>query len=114
MEQFVLCNLDHDVRLSQRRRTRLRPVKLAGLSRQFLDEGTLFDQSKGGARIRRRTDRPLPSRFLVLDEIEMTLMPVAVVWEKGREIGVRFAGAAVQPSQADIRRLNGRYYALPE
>lgn len=103
-----------DGRHFSRRRTRLRPVKLADLSRRFLDEGTLFDESKGGARIRRCTGRPLPPRFLVLDEIELKLLPVAVVWINGYEIGVRFVGAGITPNRTEIRRLTGRYYALPE
>ena len=103
-----------DGRHFSRRRTRLRPVKLADLSRRFLDEGTLFDESKGGARIRRCTGRPLPPRFLVLDEIELKLLPVAVVWINGCEIGVRLVPARIATSRAELRRPAGRYYALPE
>ncbi|TFF21689.1 hypothetical protein E3C22_13430 [Jiella endophytica] len=104
----------HDNRRFPRRRTRLRPVKLASLSCRFIDEGTLFDLSTGGARVRRQTDRPLPPRFLLLDEIEMMLLPVAMVWEKDREVGLRLAGVEIRPSRAEIRRLTGPYYALPD
>ncbi|NDW04865.1 PilZ domain-containing protein [Jiella pacifica] len=103
-----------DGRLEARRRTRLRPVKLAGLSRRFLDDGMLYDRSRSGARIRRGSDRPLPPRFFVLDEVEMRLSPVVIVWQAGREIGVRFVGGEIQPTRAEIRRLTGRYYALPD
>ncbi|MCE7026461.1 hypothetical protein [Jiella avicenniae] len=89
-------------------------MKLAGLSGKFLDDGMLYDRSRGGARIRRGSDRPLPPRFFVLDEVELRLAPVVIVWQAGREIGVRFVGAEIQPTRADIRRLTGRYYALPE
>ena len=54
------------------------------------------------------------TRFLVLDEIELKLLPVAVVWINGCEIGVRFVGAGITPNRTEIRRLTGRYYALPE
>ena len=114
MQQSRDDNLGREGRLFERRRTRLRPVKLAALTRKFIDEGTMFDRSKGGARIRRQTGRALPQRFLVLDEIEMTFLPVAIVWVNGFEVGVRFVGTEIQPNQAEIRRLTGRYYALPE
>ncbi len=114
MQEFSDEHSGRDGRLFVRRRARLRPVKLAGLSRRFLDDGMLYDRSSGGARIRRGSDRPLPPRFLVLDEVERTLSPVAIVWRSGRELGVRFVGGAFHPTPADIRRLTGRYYALPE
>ncbi|MBP0616657.1 hypothetical protein [Jiella mangrovi] len=112
MRRFLIDDPQTDDRLYHRRRTRLRPVKLAGLSRQFIDEGMLYDRSKGGARIRRCSDRPLPSRFLLLDEVELRLIPVAIAWENGRELGVRFVGGEFAPTRAEIRRLTGRYYAL--
>ncbi|MBO0661230.1 hypothetical protein LQ948_01475 [Jiella sp. MQZ9-1] len=103
-----------DNRVYPRRRTRLRPVKIAGMSRQFLDEGTLYDLSKGGARIRRIGDRPLPRRFLLLDEVELKFWQVALVWESGREAGVRFIGSEIKPTRAETLRLTGRYYALTD
>ena len=114
MQRFSDGHSDKDGRLFERRRTRLRPVKLASLSRRFLDDGMIYDRSSGGARIRRGSDRPLPPRLLVLDEVEMRLSPVAIVWQAGRELGVRFVGGDIRPTPADIRRLTGRYYALPE
>ncbi|WAP67528.1 hypothetical protein [Jiella pelagia] len=85
MQRFSDGHSGKDGRLFERRRTRLRPVKLASLSRRFLDDGMIYDRSSGGARIRRGSDRPLPPRLLVLDEVEMRLSPVAIVWQAGRE-----------------------------
>lgn len=114
MQELCTGHFSKDGRLDARRRTRLRPVKLASLSRKFLDDGMLYDRSRGGARIRRGCDSPLPPRFLVLDEVEMKLSPVVLVWQAGREIGVRFVGGDIPPTRAEIRRLTGRYYALPD
>ncbi|MBO0903597.1 hypothetical protein [Jiella sonneratiae] len=114
MQRARQTTIGGDGRLFERRRTRLRPVKLASLSRRFIDEGLLRDRSKGGARIRRASATALPARFLLLDEGECVFLPVAIVWEDGLELGVRFVGAEIRPTLAEIRRLTGRYYALPE
>ncbi|MEX6504998.1 PilZ domain-containing protein [Jiella sp. M17.18] len=95
-----------------RRRTRLRPVKLASLDRRFLDDGMAFDMSQGGARIRHYAPCPLPGRIMILDEADGRLRPAAIVWTRGLDIGVRFLGPERPASRADLRRLTGRYYAV--
>jgi len=99
-------------RASVRRRTRLRPVKIATPDRRFLDDGMAVDLSRDGARIRRYSRRPLPMRIMILDEIEACLRPATVVWTRGQEIGVRFLGPDVAASGSELRRLTGRYYAI--
>ncbi|MCQ0988173.1 hypothetical protein [Jiella marina] len=112
MTEGLVSHGKAESRIAARRRTRLRPVKIAGPSRRFLDEGTLVDRSAGGARIRRFSDCRLPTRILVLDEVERKFLQAAIIWSEGREIGVRFVGQELAPTHADMLRLTGRYYAV--
>lgn len=101
-------------RIASRRRTRLRPVKLVTTGGRFIQDGTTLDSSANGARILRYEARPLPARIVVFDESERTLRAASIVWTHAMEMGVRFAGPARPASQAEITRLSGRYYALPD
>lgn len=99
---------------AHRRRTRLRPVKLVTTSGRFIQDGTALDGSANGARIRRYDALPLPARIAIFDECEHTVRAASIVWTQAMEMGVRFAGPARAASPAEISRLTGRYYALPD
>ncbi|NDV85720.1 PilZ domain-containing protein [Aurantimonas aggregata] len=101
-------------RNAHRRRTRLRPVKLVTASGRFIQDGTALDGSANGARILRYEAIPLPARIAVFDESDRTLRAASIVWTQAMEMGVRFAGPARAASPAEIARLTGRYYALPD
>ncbi|MEH6718152.1 MAG: hypothetical protein V7704_04645 [Aurantimonas endophytica] len=101
-------------RHAHRRRTRLRPVKLVTTGGRFIQDGTALDSSANGARILRYETRPLPARIVIFDESDRTLRAASIVWIQEMEMGVRFAGPARAASPAEISRLSGRYYALPD
>ena len=104
----------HESRMASRRRTRLRPVKLVTVAGRFIEDGTAIDVSETGCRIRRFGTGRVPGRLAVYDEADNSFRLALVIWSRGPEIGVRFVGAGITPNRSEIRRLTGRYYALPE
>ncbi|MDY8109369.1 hypothetical protein U0C82_09475 [Fulvimarina sp. 2208YS6-2-32] len=99
-------------RIHDRRRTRLRPVKLISRGKRFLVDGSAIDLSEGGVRIRWFGEKALPATLLVFDEADDTLRPASIVWRVRDEIGLRFTGSAEAIGKTDKARLGGRYYAL--
>ncbi|MCB8838121.1 hypothetical protein LH400_11940 [Aurantimonas sp. VKM B-3413] len=87
-------------------------MKLATLDRRFLDDGMACDLSLGGARIRRYSPRPLPTRLMIFDEAARSLRPALIVWTAGQEIGVRFTGPERPADRKELLRLAARYYAV--
>ncbi|RFC62141.1 hypothetical protein DYI37_18045 [Fulvimarina endophytica] len=101
-----------DQRYHNRRRVRLRPVKLVSQSKRFIEDGSVVDLSEGGIRIRRFGDRLIPQALLVFDESDETLRPATVIWRVRDELGLRFTGMAEGLEATDRARLAGRYYAV--
>jgi hypothetical protein len=100
-------------RFAERRRTRLRSGKIADLTGRFIIECAVHDRSQGGARLRRVAQVPVPASICLYDDATNTLVPAAVVWERGLDLGVRFTPEVVVPAEKAIRfALGGRYYAL--
>jgi hypothetical protein len=102
-----------DKRARQRRRTRLRSGKIAGLGGRFIVECAVHDRSSEGARLRLADRAVVPDRILLLEDEGDALNVAAVVWRRGQEIGVRFA-PDIQPAdpEAARHRLTGKYYAV--
>ena len=101
-------------RVSARRRTRLRPVKLLTGRLSFLADGSALDLSPKGARILCHAETPMPQCLSVLDEVDETIRPAILVWSCRAEVGLHFTGPARRASRADVLRLTGRYYALED
>lgn len=56
----------------------------------FLQDCTVYDLTKGGARLRMIKPAPVPEAFHVFFNDTHTICAARVVWRKGRDIGVAF------------------------
>ena len=74
-----------------RTRTRLRDGVLAEGRGRVLCDCQIRDRSKRGARLQLDSDTPLPQRFLLADPASKTRFRAALVWQDGRDAGVRLA-----------------------
>ncbi|WP_206455286.1 hypothetical protein [Aurantimonas marina] len=101
-------------RMVPRRRTRIQPVKIVTLERTFLEDGTAIDRSSKGARVGRYAARRLPTLIALYDEVDRTFQAATLVWTRGLQIGLRFTGPVIAANRAEILRLTGRYYAIPD
>ena len=100
-------------RAATRRRTRLRSGKILDSDNRFLVECVVHDRSGEGARLRIVEDVALSSPFRLFDDEQGTLHEVSIVWRRGQEMGVRYLGCATAHlTDAQVRALRGRYYAL--
>lgn len=80
----------HDERRGERRlRTRLRDGLLTERRGRVLVECRIRDRSKRGARLRLDKDRPLPRVFLLTDASSRMRFWATLVWQSGRDAGVR-------------------------
>ncbi|POF30159.1 PilZ domain-containing protein [Roseibium marinum] len=102
-------------RLYPRRRTRLRPAKLAGLDNAFICDCMIRDISKGGLRLVLNRQTDLPEEFYVYDTAPKTLAQVQLRWRNGLSAGVVYL---VPPAHirhfrnSSVRKLAHRLYAL--
>ena len=78
-----------DKRDSERLRTRLRGGLLSDGRNKVIVDCLIQDRSRAGARLRLSLDRPLPRRFLLLDDVSQTRFWAQLAWQKGRDAGVR-------------------------
>ena len=107
----MVCELIADPsnkRRWQRRRTRLRPVKILSVDMKFLEDGMCVDISDGGMRISRQFDRQLPKSLVVYDISDKTLRAGAVPWASGKLFGLRFTSGVKQATPAQIKALSER------
>ncbi|OJJ12097.1 PilZ domain-containing protein [Roseibium sp. MMSF_3361] len=104
-------------RLFPRRRTRLRPAKLASLTNEYICDCTTRDISAGGLRILLNEDIPLPKEFYVFDVNERTIAEVRLSWRDGLEAGVAYLVPPASISfyeNTGVRRLAQRFYAVED
>jgi hypothetical protein len=100
-------------RATARRRTRLRSGKILDPDNRFLVECVVHDRSAEGARLRIVADLALTSPVRLFDDEQGTLHEVSIVWRRGQEIGVRYVGSGTASlTEAQLRQLRGKYYAL--
>ena len=78
-----------DKRDDDRMRTRLRGGLVSDGQNKVIADCLIQDRSPGGARLRLAQDRPLPRRFLLSDEASQSRFWARLVWQKGREAGVK-------------------------
>ena len=78
-------------RADGRVRTRLRDATLAEGPGRVLMECRIRDKSRHGARLRLDKDRPLPKVFLLSDPAAKICYRATLVWQAGRDAGVRLA-----------------------
>jgi hypothetical protein len=105
-----------DMRVEQRRRTRLRSGKIVDLRNRFLCDCLLHDRSLGGLRVRLVQDVALPARIRIYDDEAHGLIAADIVWRRGRDLGIRMhvaepPHAAAMDTPAALA-LGKRYYAL--
>lgn len=74
-------------RLHPRRRTRLRPAKLASLDNTFICDCTIRDMSDEGIRLVLDEALDLPDEFYVFDALAKTVAEVQLRWRKGLTAG---------------------------
>ena len=79
-------------RADGRMRTRLRDATLAEGRGRVLMGCRIRDKSRHGARLHLDKDRPLPKVFLLSDPAAKTCYRATLVWQAGRDAGVRLVG----------------------
>jgi hypothetical protein len=102
-----------DSRAAARRRTRLRSGKVLDSANRFLIECAVHDRSEEGARLRLAEIVALPEGLRLFDDEQQHVREIALVWRRGHDIGVRWAGRAEIPlSPSELMALRGKYYAV--
>ena len=76
-------------RADGRVRTRLRDATLVEGRGRVLMDCRIRDKSRRGARLQLDGDRPLPPVFLLSEPATGTCYRATLVWQKGRDAGVR-------------------------
>jgi hypothetical protein len=102
-----------DLRLTGRRRTRLRSAKILDAANTFVCDCLIYDRSATGLRLTLARDLGLPPQFQVHDDETGAVELAATVWRRGATLGVRFCGygaSTLRPSERAA--LRGRYYAV--
>ncbi|MCQ0987353.1 hypothetical protein [Jiella marina] len=89
----------------QRRRTRLRPVKLLTIHGQFIEDCLCVDVSSGGMRLSRHSDRPLPKKIIVFEVSDKTFQVGSLAWLSGNLAGLQFASQAMKATPAQLQAL---------
>jgi len=104
-------------RRQPRRRTRLRPGKIATTGNAFLCECTIYDVSDTGARLRVDPNVIIPDEIIVLDESCNTIAEATVRWREGLYIGVSYLLPPADMklfSSAQLRGLTRPYYRVTD
>jgi hypothetical protein len=102
-----------ELRLTGRRRTRLRSAKILDAANAFVCDCLIYDRSATGLRLTLARDLGLPPQFQVHDDETGAVELAATVWRRGATLGVRFCGygaSTLRPSERAA--LRGRYYAV--
>jgi hypothetical protein len=96
-----------------RARARLRSAKILDASHRFLSECRVHDSSTGGLRLALQRNVGLPQRLLVHDDESGDVRAATLVWRRGAEVGVRWAGEPTRPlKRSECFALKERYYAM--
>jgi len=102
-----------ELRLTGRRRTRLRSAKILDAANAFVCDCLIYDRSATGLRLTLARDVRLPPQFQVHDDETGAVELVATVWRRDATLGVRFCGYGASTLKASERAaLSGRYYAV--
>ena len=83
-----------DRRSDRRMRTRLRDGLVAERRGRPLVDCRIRDLSRTGARLQLDKDRPLPRRFLLTDTASRSQYWATLIWQAGRDAGVRLEAVA--------------------
>ena len=78
-----------DRRCERRFRTRLREAIVAERRGPAIVDCRVRDLTKGGARLHLDSDRPLPRAFLLTEATSRRAFRATLVWQNGRDAGVR-------------------------
>ena len=78
-----------DKRGERRVATRLRDAQIGMRRGHVLVECRIRDRSRGGARLRLDAPHALPKMFLLTDAASRTRFHALLVWQSGRDAGVR-------------------------
>ena len=73
----------------KRLRTRLRDGIIGERKHRTIADCRIRDRSHGGARLQLDADRPLPKSFVLTDGAARSLYRADLVWQHGRDAGVR-------------------------
>jgi len=104
-----------DKRAARRHRTRLRSGKILDAGNKFLVECVVHDRSDEGARLRIVENVALTPPIRLFDDEQGTVHDVSIVWRRGQDLGVRYVPGCgtAPPTEAQLRELRGKYYAIP-
>ncbi len=73
----------------RRLRTRLRDGLIGERKHRIIADCRIKDRSRGGARLQLDKDRPLPKSFVLTDCAARSLYRADLVWQVGRDAGVK-------------------------
>ena len=73
----------------KRLRTRLRDGHIGARKHRIIADCRIKDRSEGGARLQLDKDRLLPNSFFLTDSAARSLYRADLIWQVGREAGVR-------------------------
>ncbi len=73
----------------RRLRTRLRDGLIGERKHRIIADCRIKDRSRGGARLQLDKDRPLPKSFVLTDGAARSLYRADLVWQVGRDAGVK-------------------------
>ena len=89
----LLSPSTREQRKDARVRTRLREGVLLERAGRVIADCRIRDRSRSGARLQLDKDRPLPRTFLLSDTASRTRFWATLVWQAGRDAGVRLTPA---------------------
>ncbi len=84
----------HERRVAKRWRTRLRDGLIGERKHRVLADCRITERSRLGARLRLDTAHALPARFVLTDGAAREMFRAELVWQRGREAGVRLTPLA--------------------
>ena len=80
-----------DRRADKRQRTRLRDGTIGERKHRVIADCQIKDRSGTGARLQLDGDFPLPRSFILTDGGSRSIFRADLIWQDGREAGVRLA-----------------------
>ncbi len=96
-----------------RQRTRLRSGKVIDADGHFLVECLIANRSASGGLLRLSGGMALPGRILLYDDQSGELRLASVIWQRDREIGVRFTPAErSERHRAIADSMRRKFYAM--
>jgi hypothetical protein len=97
-------------RVDARERVRLRSAKVFDPAFRFVCECRICDRSRGGLKLALARDVPLPRRFAVHIDESFEVRCAAIVWRRGRLVGIRLYEESPTIKPCDRYALRERYY----